>query len=112
MDKQSNFAGPTGPQNMPASLEGDGDTGLSNLAYDWVTILHNKAKGLRAYEDYIRDARQANAQECVSLLERIRDADRRQVDEIKQHVEKVLGHKAGQGQKASTQQRGGMGGSA
>jgi hypothetical protein len=78
--------------NQPGSQS---DTGLDNLAYDWVTLLHEKTKGLRAYDSYIQDARQMKAQDCVELLERIRDADRRQVEEIKQHVMQTLGGQMG-----------------
>jgi hypothetical protein len=82
--------GASGRQNPAVSGEAAG-TGISDLAFDWLTILQNKAKALRAYDTYINDARRANASECVSLLERIRDADRRQVEEIKRHMEAVLG---------------------
>lgn len=83
-------------QSAFGSMGEQGDTGLSNLAYDWVTLLHEKTKGLRAYESYIEDARQMNATQCVELLERIRENDRRQVEEIKQHVMQVLGGQMGQ----------------
>ena len=96
MEKQVREKGQAGYDEDYSSKSADmSDTGLSELAYDWVTILHNKTKGLRAYATYIEDARKANAQECVDLLERIRDADRRMVEEIKDHVAQVLAGKMG-----------------
>jgi hypothetical protein len=91
MSNQQNMSG-----NSQNQAQNQGDTGLSDLAYDWVTILHHKTKALRAYSDYIDDARKANSQECADLMQRIFEADRRQVEEIKQHVMQVLGGKMGQ----------------
>lgn len=85
--------GATQKRVMPesgAEAAGGSDTGLSDLAYDWITILKKKAEALRAYNIYLEDARKAHSQECIDLLQRIRDADRRQIDEIKQHVQDVL----------------------
>jgi len=36
---------------------------VSNLEYDWLTVMHNKAEALQAYDKYIQDAREANAQD-------------------------------------------------
>ena len=33
---------------------------LSDLAYDWITLIQNKAQALNAYDQYIQDAEQAN----------------------------------------------------
>ena len=32
---------------------------LSDLAYDWITLMQNKAQALMAYDQYIKDAEQA-----------------------------------------------------
>ena len=34
---------------------------LSDLAYDWITLIQNKAQALMAYDQYIKDADQAVA---------------------------------------------------
>lgn len=34
---------------------------LSDLAYDWTTVLPEKAKALQAYDKYIEDARGAGS---------------------------------------------------
>ena len=42
---------PAQPQQMPLS-----QNPVSDLLYDWLTVLQNKAEGINAYEKYIRDA--------------------------------------------------------
>src|SRR5947207_15512569 len=44
---------------------------ISNLMYDWLTVLHEKAEGLAAYEKYIRDAEEAGSQECVEMFRKL-----------------------------------------
>jgi hypothetical protein len=73
---------------------------LSDLAYDWITLIQNKAQALQAYDKYIEDARKANSPECVELFERIHAEDMRQLQEAKQHLLKVLsGEMGGQQQR-------------
>lgn len=69
--------------------------GLSDLEFNLVTVLANKAKGSRAYQTYVADARKANSSECAELLERIWRDDLRHIDELKQHVAAVLTGKMG-----------------
>ena len=75
------------------------DHGLSDLAYDWITLVQNKAQALQAYDKYIDDARKAGSQECVELFQRIHEADKRHLAEAKQHLIMVLsGQMGGQAQ--------------
>lgn len=64
--------------------------GLTDLAYNLITILENKAKATRAYEQYIQDAQKANSPDCAELMQRIQQDDLRHIDELKQHVSVVL----------------------
>ena len=59
---------------------------ISDLMYDWLTVLQSKAEGVNAYEKYIRDAEEAGATECVEMLRRIHEQDVRMLEEIKDHV--------------------------
>lgn len=68
---------------------------ISDLAYDWITLIQNKAQALRAYDAYIEDAKQANSPECVELFQRIHDQDMQQLEEAKQHLLMVLSGKMG-----------------
>lgn len=63
---------------------------LSDLAYDWVTIIQHKSEALRAYQEYMRDAKSANSPECESLMRQIFEDDARHVQEATQHLMKVL----------------------
>lgn len=70
-----------------------GKSGLTDLAYNLVTILEHKAKASRAYEQYIKDAQKANSPDCAALMQRIKEDDMRHIDELKQHVTGVLAGK-------------------
>ena len=68
---------------------------ISDLMYDWLTVLQSKAEGLNAYEQYIQDAKKENAQECVEMLQKIQEQDIRQVEEIRDHVMQMLSKQQG-----------------
>jgi hypothetical protein len=59
---------------------------LSDLMYDWLTVLQNKAEGLSAYEKYIQDAEAAGATACVEMLRKLHERDSQMVRDIKDHV--------------------------
>jgi hypothetical protein len=63
---------------------------LSDLEYDWVTLIQNKAQALMAYDQYIEDAERANSPECVAFFRRAHDSDKAQLAEAKEHLVKVL----------------------
>jgi hypothetical protein len=69
---------------------------ISDLMYDWITVLHNKAEGLAAYEKYIKDAEESGSRECVELFRRLHEQDARMVQEVKDHVFGMIkyGHEA------------------
>lgn len=71
---------------------------LDNLTYDIITILHEKSKGLEAYEKYLRDAGQD--QELSRLLTQIRDQDRQHCQQLQQHLSRVISSASG-GRKAA-----------
>lgn len=72
---------------------------LSDLEYDWITLIQNKAQALMAYDQYIKDAEQANSPECVAFLRKVHDTDKAQLAEAKQHLVAVLQGKMGKGSK-------------
>ena len=69
---------PRNPQTSP----------LDNLTYDVVTLIHEKAKGLEAFDKYIEDAREDD--ELTEVLERTRDSDRECIQELKEHLSRLL----------------------
>ena len=59
---------------------------VSDLMYDWLTVLHNKAEGLTAYEKYVKDAEAAGSAECVAMFRKLQQRDAELVREVKDHV--------------------------
>ena len=72
---------------------------LSDLAYDWITLMQNKAQALIAYDQYIKDAEAAGSKECATFFRKVHDADKAQLEEAKQHLVAVLQGKMGAGAK-------------
>src|SRR6478609_2284657 len=70
---------------------------LSDLAYDWITLIQNKAQALMAYDQYIQDAEQAKSPECAAFFRKVHDTDKAQLAEAKQHLVAVLQGKMGNG---------------
>ncbi|MFN6463948.1 MAG: hypothetical protein RMZ41_019350 [Nostoc sp. DedVER02] len=71
---------------------GQSQTAISDLEYDFVTVLHNKAEAVKAYDTYIQDAEQAGSQPCVELFQKLRQSDIEHVQQIRQHLQQVLQH--------------------
>jgi len=69
-----------------AKQQSEQRTGVSNVAYDLVTILQNKLKGIAAFEEYKLDAQVAGDQEVLDLLTRLEQRERQDVDQLKQLV--------------------------
>ena len=68
---------------------------LSNLEYDWITLMQNKAHALMAYDQYIKDAEQAKSPACAAFFRRVHDADKAQLAEAREHLVAVLQGKMG-----------------
>jgi hypothetical protein len=67
----------------------DGQFALDNLTYDIITVLHEKSKGLEAFERYMRDAQRDG--EIRKVFERMRQEDERMVRELEDHLGRILG---------------------
>jgi hypothetical protein len=63
---------------------------ISDLEYDWVTVLHNKAEAVKAYDVYIKDAQQAGSQACVEFFQKLQQSDTQQIQEIRHHLQQVM----------------------
>ncbi len=78
-------------RNQERSGRGGGSSSgrfpLDNLTYNVITILHEKSKGLEAFDRYLRDAR---GDEVADLLEEIREQDERAVEELQDHLRRLL----------------------
>jgi hypothetical protein len=63
---------------------------VSNLEYDWLTVMQNKAEALQAYDKYVQDAHDANSQECVELFTQLKQTEMDQIQEIRKHLMKTM----------------------
>jgi hypothetical protein len=63
---------------------------ISNLEYDLLTVLHNKAEALKAYETYIKDAQEMQSQPCVELFQKLQETEMQQAEEIRHHLQEVM----------------------
>ena len=63
---------------------------VSNLEYDLLTVLQNKAEAMKAYETYIQDAQSIGSQPCVELFQKLQQADNQQIQEIRNHLQQVM----------------------
>jgi hypothetical protein len=59
---------------------------ISNLMYNWLTVLQNKAKGVTAYEVYLKDAEAEGDSASVTMFRRLQEEDSRQLEELRNHV--------------------------
>jgi hypothetical protein len=58
-------------------------TGISNVAYDLMTVLTNKLQGMAAIEEYRLDAEAAGAREVSACFQRIEERDRQDAEELR-----------------------------
>ncbi len=63
--------------------------------YDRLTVLPSKAEGLRADEKDIQDAGSEDAQECVQMFRKLHDHDAQQVQEVRDHLTKMMAQQQG-----------------
>ena len=63
---------------------------ISDLEYDLLTVLQNKAEALKAYETYIQDAEKMQSQPCVELFKKLQQQDMQQAEEIRHHLQEVM----------------------
>lgn len=69
------------------------DFPLDDLAFDVVTILYEKSKGMEAYQKYLKDA-QGN-QDVARVIQQIMDQDRQSISQLKQLLPGLLGRQQG-----------------
>lgn len=69
-----------------------GNFPMDNLTYNVVTILHEKSKGLEAFDRYLQDAR---GDDVEDLLMEIREQDERVIEELQDHLHRLLNDNRG-----------------
>jgi ferritin-like metal-binding protein YciE len=63
---------------------------ISDLEFDLLAVLKNKAEAIQVYDSYIQDAQQADSQPCVQLLQKLKQEEMQQAQEVRQHLQEVM----------------------
>ena len=66
-------------------------TGISNVAYDLITLLQNKLEAITACEVYKQDAQEAGNARALSIFEHCQDVDRAFVQRLRRLLAEELG---------------------
>lgn len=74
---------------VTAKRKAENVSGVSNVAYDLMSVLTNKLQGIAAMEEYKQDAQ--GDQEALQCFERIEQQDRKDIEELKKLVHSRLG---------------------
>ena len=72
------------------TMTGQSNQTVSNLEYDLLAVLHNKAEAQKAYDKYIQDAQSMDSQPCVELFQKLKQSDMEQIQEIRHHLKEVM----------------------
>jgi uncharacterized protein YegL len=66
---------------------------IDNVTYDLITLIHEKSKGLEAFDKYLQDAQGNN--QLTQLLQQIRQQDSQNVQQLVQLLKQSSGVSAG-----------------
>jgi len=72
---------------------------IDNVLYDVVTVLHEKSKGLDAYDKYDRDLQ--GRSEIKQIFDEIRRNDEQAVQRLRECLGRLVGGQSGQQDKAA-----------
>jgi hypothetical protein len=88
------------PDNRQSNQNQQGGQGkIDNALYDVVTVLHEKSKGLEAYDKYERDL-QGNDQ-IRQIFSEIRRNDEQAVQRLQECLRQLVGNQGGQQNRAA-----------
>jgi hypothetical protein len=76
--------------------QNQGKFALDNLTYDIITVLHEKSKGLEAFDRYMQDVK--GEQDLQQVFEQMRQSDQNFIQQLQQHLQRRLGQISGQQQ--------------
>ncbi len=67
-----------------------GNMGVSDIAYDIITLLQSKLEAVSIYDQFIEDAQEAGDTQSAQLFEQIRQQDEQQVDQLTAALERIV----------------------
>ena len=79
--------------------QNQGEFALDNLTYDLITVLHEKSKGLEAFDRYMKDVQ--GERELQQIFEQMRESDQNFIQQLQQQLQRRLGQVVGQQNKAA-----------
>ncbi len=79
--------------------QNQGKFALDNVTYDIITVLHEKSKGLEAFDRYTKDLH--GDQELQRVFDEMRRSDEQFIQQLQQHLHRRLGQVGGQQNKAA-----------
>lgn len=77
-------------ERVEAKVESDRISGISNVAYDLMTVLSNHLEGIAAIQEYKIDADEANDTEVSAVFDRIEKLYQSSIDELRALLVKRL----------------------
>lgn len=86
-----------GSSGRGENRQGSGRYPIDDLTYNIITVIHEKSKGLEAFDRYLEDAR---GDEVEDLLQEIREQDERAIEELQDHLSRLL-NEGGRGRRAA-----------
>jgi hypothetical protein len=63
------------------------DFPLDNNTYNVITVIHEKSKGLEAFDQYLEDA----DEELREIFQEIREQDTRYIEQLQDHLRRLMG---------------------
>jgi hypothetical protein len=79
--------------------QNQGKFALDNLTYDIITVLHEKSKGLEAFDRYMKDVQ--GDQQLQQVFQEMQQSDQNFIQQLQQHLQRRLGQIGGQQNKAA-----------
>jgi hypothetical protein len=74
-------------QSSSSSSTRSGDFPLDNNTYNVITVIHEKSKGLEAFDQYIEDA----DEELRDIFEEVREQDTRVIEQLQDQLRRLVG---------------------
>jgi hypothetical protein len=79
--------------SMQQETRSSSGTAIDNLTYDLITVIHEKSKGLEAYQQYLQDS-QGN-QKCTQIFQQIQQQDQQAIQSLLGCLHDVMHNSSG-----------------
>lgn len=70
-----------------SNVSSSSDFPLDNNTYNVITVIHEKSKGLEAFDQYLEDA----DEELREIFNEIREQDTRAIEQLQEHLRRLVG---------------------